>query len=261
MLFFKRKKTRKNKSVLAQQRLRKYSVIYFVLPIIFMTGVWLFFQKYIPLETIQIISVSDPHNLLSENEILNITDSPRESARSALLSIGSRGLYSKVQAYKVAATKLQVAVIKRKFILKTKINGQDFYIDKAGNVVRISGALMGELKEVTGLFDHQNKTLEFDNLSALILTKDDRKNLGTLVELEETLTKNQFKFQKLGFLRFRGATALLDEPLEIVFGHGPFEKKMLKLKDILKQTKMSEKHLTRIELDFLGKAFVKEAAW
>ena len=262
-MFFlkKKKKTKKNKSVLTQQKLSKIPIFYIIFPVITSIAAVYLIKFHRPVRPIKTIVLLDPEHVLSDSEKSAMSNNSKSSPQEIASSIGHFGLYSSIQTYAVKPDELEIAVKKRVFVLKTKLNSQEFLIDNTGNIVKIVDSSIYPLKEVTGLFEHHNKALEFDSLSALILAKDEKKNVATMVELEQTLTKNQFNFKRLGFLLFRGAVVYLDDSVEIVFGHGPFEKKMLKLNELLKQSTAAKKRLSRIELDFVGKAFVKEATW
>jgi hypothetical protein len=70
--------------------------------------------------------------------------------------------------------------------------------------------------------------------------------------------ENNIPVKQLNFQKFRGYALTLQDDTEIVIGLKPFAYKLKKLNDILTGLARDGIVASRIELDYEGKAFIKE---
>ena len=67
------------------------------------------------------------------------------------------------------------------------------------------------------------------------------------------------KIKSIEFKRFRGFFVVLQtSETEVALGRSPFSGKLVRLHEILKRLEKTSSTAARIELDYQGKAFIKE---
>jgi hypothetical protein len=110
---------------------------------------------------------------------------------------------------------------------------------------------------VTGIFDQRMNPAMDDSLR-VIVTPDERRHLTEAIELWQLALEASFSVKAIGFQKFRGYVLSMAEETEIVIGPKPFEYKLKKLRGILDGLKREGTLAARIELDYGGKAFIKE---
>ncbi|MCX6124839.1 MAG: hypothetical protein NTV34_08840 [Proteobacteria bacterium] len=111
---------------------------------------------------------------------------------------------------------------------------------------------------LTGIFDNRSLPFHFDRSEKLITTAVERDLLLDAIALSAQLTKPPFELKSISHQGFRGFAVVLSDNTEIFLGASPFEYKLEKLLNILGKLKSQGSSASRIELDYDGKAFVKE---
>ena len=111
---------------------------------------------------------------------------------------------------------------------------------------------------LSGLFEERGTNFVFDASSRLMVSAAERALLVQAIALYESVSRDQLSLTGISYQRFRGFTLKTTDNSEIVLGNTPFEHKLQKLKAIRDKLSSSGVTALRIELDYDGKAFVKE---
>ncbi len=124
--------------------------------------------------------------------------------------------------------------------------------DSSGNPSGASPAVI-----VTGVFDQrQNPTV--DDSMRVLTTTDERRHLADALEVWQKSNESMIELRQINFQKFRGYSITLSDGTEVVLGIKPFDYKLKKLRGILENLKKDGSVAARIELDYEGKAFIKE---
>jgi hypothetical protein len=110
---------------------------------------------------------------------------------------------------------------------------------------------------VTGIFD-QRPNPQLDQSQRVITTSDERRHLEDALEIWGLVRNSGVEIKSVSFQKFRGYALILDDDTEIVIGLQPFAYKLKKLQNILDGLRRDGVVASRIELDYEGKAFIKE---
>jgi hypothetical protein len=110
---------------------------------------------------------------------------------------------------------------------------------------------------VTGVFD-QAPNPAFDQSMKLILTPEQSRHLAEAIEVWQQIATSHVEAKAINFKKFRGFSISTPDDTEIVIGVKPFDYKLKKLRGILDGLKRDGTLAERIELDYEGKAFIKE---
>lgn len=127
--------------------------------------------------------------------------------------------------------------------------------DSSDNTGNPSGASPTVI--VTGVFD-QRPNPAVDESLRVITTTDERRHLVDALEVWQKSNESMIELRQINFQRFRGYSISLSDGTEIVLGLKPFDYKLKKLRGILDNLKKDGVAAARIELDYEGKAFIKE---
>ena len=127
--------------------------------------------------------------------------------------------------------------------------------DSADNSGNPSGSLPTVL--VTGIFDGRPNPA-VDSSLRIIVTPEERRHLSEAIEIWQRSVESGVDVRSVGFQKFRGYAITLNDETEIVIGIKPFDYKLKKLRGILDGLKKDGVVASRIELDYEGKAFIKE---
>lgn len=111
-----------------------------------------------------------------------------------------------------------------------------------------------------GIFDVRPNTspLHLDHSQRLVLTPEEKNLLLDGIGLYKQASKQALELKALDFQGYRGFALLLSDGTEVVLGQAPFDYKLEKLLSILGKLKSQGTTASRIELDYDGKAFIKE---
>lgn len=94
---------------------------------------------------------------------------------------------------------------------------------------------------------------------ALKLTEDQQRIVGEAIALQQNIQDKKLSFSELRHVKFRGFTVVdQNKHLEILLGQAPYDKKLDRLQALLQQVQQKGQTISRIELDYEGKAFIKE---
>ena len=210
---------------------------------------------------------------------LSNKSTPAESEKKRIISILKKGLSNqtiKTTSYQSIAEKLLMQsnygsahilkISDKKFVINLKTRTPRFAVkaDKL-RVISASGIVYGSYKKSLGLpllkgvFRRPKSAFRINKNNSLILSEDEQNLINEALLLSKVLLENSLKTKSITFERYRGFFA--DIPhlnLEVSFGRKPFQTKITKLFKVLSKLRQSGKVASRIELDYDGKAFVRE---
>ena len=114
------------------------------------------------------------------------------------------------------------------------------------------------LSVVNGVFDEHQGNRLFDHSLRLITSPEEKSILLQAISLSTIVANNNLSISGVSYQKFRGYSIKLKDETDVVLGLYPFEHKLEKLKSI--QLRLSARGVaaSRIELDYDGKAFIKE---
>lgn len=113
---------------------------------------------------------------------------------------------------------------------------------------------------ITGLFEPR-ETLTWNDEGALSLDTSRRQSVKDALELIDALKKSRIVFDEIRHVPSRGLTLVnQSEKFEVFLGRAPYDKKISRLEKILVKLRVKGTTAARIELDYEGKAFIKEKA-
>ena len=93
---------------------------------------------------------------------------------------------------------------------------------------------------------------------AVVTTAEERKHLLDALDVWQRSGEAGVDVKQVSFQKFRGYSIALSDDTEITIGLKPFDYKLKKLRGILDGLKRDGVVAARIELDYEGKAFIKE---
>lgn len=112
---------------------------------------------------------------------------------------------------------------------------------------------------VSGIFTNRSEAFSLNENGTVILNGEEQGLLKESVQLSLALKAGGWTATQLDYKRFRGFFATIQKPeLEVAFGRAPFSRKVERLREIVNKLEKSGSMATRIELDYQGKAFIKE---
>jgi cell division septal protein FtsQ len=127
--------------------------------------------------------------------------------------------------------------------------------DSSDNTGNPSAANPGVI--VTGVFDHRPNP-GVDDSMRVITSAEERRHLLDALEVWQRSNESGVETRQISFQKFRGYSISLADGTEVVLGIKPFDYKLKKLRGILDGLKKDGITAARIELDYEGKAFIKE---
>jgi len=111
--------------------------------------------------------------------------------------------------------------------------------------------------KVMGIFDQRPNPV-VDSSTRVITTSDERRHIQEALEIWRLVAENNISIKSINFQKFRGYALFLSDETEIIIGLKPFDYKLKKLRSILDGLSRDGILASRIELDYEGKAFIKE---
>ena len=130
-----------------------------------------------------------------------------------------------------------------------------------------SGIIYGEAKEpdiekfptLTGLFSERTSSYRLLEDQSVELRAEEKTIASEAIQLLAICRNKGLNPIKIEHIIYRGFSMILDEnKTEIMIGRAPFWASIDRLHQILVKLKEKGKVATRIELDYAGKAFIKE---
>ena len=112
---------------------------------------------------------------------------------------------------------------------------------------------------VSGIFDARPpSSIQLDHSARVITTPEEHQILLNVIALWRISLNQGLALRAVTHQRFRGFDIKLEDDSEVILGSAPFEYKMDKLVGIFAKLRKQGVTASRIELDYDGKAFIKE---
>lgn len=111
---------------------------------------------------------------------------------------------------------------------------------------------------VSGVFDLRSGNLQLDRSAKVITTSEEQAVLMSALNLWRLCTAQNLTMKVMNYQKFRGFDVRMDDGSEVILGTAPFEYKIEKLVGIFTKLRKQGIAASRIELDYDGKAFIKE---
>lgn len=139
-------------------------------------------------------------------------------------------------------------------LLITKVNGQWHYLSARGKIYAIA-----EQQDYPQLLGILTDGYLLDSEGLVIVDQQEQQIIIQAIELFTTARAEGLPLQKLFFENHRGfRVKITGSETEIFLGNAPFAAKLDKLREILVSLQARNRQATRIELDYVDKAFIKE---
>jgi hypothetical protein len=120
-----------------------------------------------------------------------------------------------------------------------------------------AGSMVGPI--VNGIFDNRAESFVVGSNGTLAIGPDESSLLKETAELYKAIRSSNHKIKSIDFRRFRGFFIVLqNSETEVALGRSPFSGKLARLHEILTRLEKTASTAARIELDYQGKAFIKE---
>lgn len=189
-----------------------------------------------------------------------IKENPDNLMLAVARAIEKNSNFSRVHVLNYGHNKLVISVFKRKPFLAVKADTLR-YLTKDGDVFgRIRDDDNQGLVPLYGVFPKSKTNYRFNDDNSLFINNVQKSLLLEAVDLLSYTKKNKLSLVSMRFEKFRGFFVKLKQNgIEVSFGRKPFDKKVKRLGKILKNLKNKGIISTQIELDYEGKAFIKEA--
>ncbi len=112
---------------------------------------------------------------------------------------------------------------------------------------------------ISGVFMDNDIPIRLHDDGSIALSDQQKFALQDVLHLAKLAEENKIKYDEMNYVAFRGVS-LIDHQtgVEVSLGKPPFEKKISRLEKILLKLKQKGTMAERIELDYDGKAFIKE---
>ncbi|SME91065.1 cell division protein FtsQ/DivIB [Pseudobacteriovorax antillogorgiicola] len=105
-----------------------------------------------------------------------------------------------------------------------------------------------------------DRKLDLDNEQSVVMSERNNEVLQEALLLINDGLRYNIRYKAIHFDSFRGFQVLLfDKRIRVEMGRRPFNKRYIKLEKILSNLSKKRVNTARIELDYQGKAFIKES--
>lgn len=139
-------------------------------------------------------------------------------------------------------------------VLITKVNGRWHYLSLRGKIY--APAERQDYPQLSGVLADEYL---LDSEDQVIVEREEQRIIAQAIELFTMARVEGLPLQSLLFENHRGfRVKITGSETEIFLGNAPFVAKLHKLREILVSLQARNKQATRIELDYIDKAFIKE---
>jgi hypothetical protein len=115
------------------------------------------------------------------------------------------------------------------------------------------------LPYLSGIFADKHRQFDVTPQNSVMTTPFEQKILREASALNQMLIEKEMPARSLEYVLHRGFRCqLAKNGATVTFGRAPFDKKIVKLNKVLAHLSDKGKQAARIELDYIGKAFIKE---
>jgi hypothetical protein len=210
-----------------------------------------------------------PHLDDLRKDIFRVTSSHLDTGSPADLdalsdSVLALGCWEQVSVIRPRYQTIVISAALRKPVLLVQVGSHTRFLARDGVVYgdateTTSNSIMQVPQVVvTGVFDSHNGPFLFDKAKKLVVTVAEQELLSAALRLSELASKGGLGLKSISYQGYRGLGITLEDETEVLMGSLPFEYKLEKLASILGKLKAKGTTASRIELDYDGKAFIKE---
>lgn len=188
-----------------------------------------------------------------------ITASDETTLAQAARILQGKFLADSVHVIQTGPSRVSVLLKPRTAIMRVKAD-QTRLFSQHGQVYGIAKEEHASLPMLSGLFDTTENIPMRDN-HVLSMSDEQQTIAGEALQLLEQVQQNKLEqsFDEIRFVKFRGfALRSSADDLEVTIGRAPFDRKISSLDRIMGSLKKRGSQAQRIELDYDGKAFIKE---
>jgi len=186
----------------------------------------------------------------------HISNGDPDDLLKAIATIKTDVSFAKVHFVRTGLEQLTLYYAKRVPVMCYQGDQQLYFISTAAEIygfVDDPQKCPGPL--VTGILDGRRNV---KRNAVLTLSKEEQQNTERALQLAKILAYYKHDPTKLSYEKYRGFYInIRDLETEIALGNPPYETKLEKLGEVLKQISSKGEVAQRIELDFQGKAFIK----
>ena len=167
--------------------------------------------------------------------------------------------FERIHIFRPESNKLVVSLKKRSPVLAVMADRLRF-LTRDGVVYGESQDNKPILHRLNGVFTSRNTdTFTLDSDNRLVTTEIERQILTEAVELNEAVKASSVAIDFIDFQEYRGFILhLAADQVEVTIGRTPFGIRLKRLESTMAHLKKSGILFSRIELDYEGKAFIKE---
>ncbi len=145
-----------------------------------------------------------------------------------------------------------VTADKQRYLSSTGVvfgDARENYFDASGE----------DIIQISDLFNERNSSWRLFNESSLILDEKEQVLVNQALNLRVVLRDNNIIAEKIIVDRYRGFSLILrDTNTEVILGSKDFSSRVLRLATVTRNLEKKGVQAERIELDYEGKAFIKE---
>ncbi|MEI6398653.1 MAG: hypothetical protein WCO71_07780 [Pseudomonadota bacterium] len=177
--------------------------------------------------------------------------------------VESLGMLDAVKVIRPLADTIILSAELRRPALLASVGGKTRFLTLDGTVYGdandASGNQTGAHPSVlVGGILNQSPGASIDSSQRVVTSNEEKRHLLEAVDIWQRAIEAGVDVSSINFQKFRGFSILLADQTEIVIGIKPFDYKLKKLRGILDGLKRDGVVASRIELDYEGKAFIKE---
>ncbi|MBP9706898.1 MAG: hypothetical protein KBD78_04590 [Oligoflexales bacterium] len=208
-------------------------------------------------------ALSDAEHLLIKKFLKkNMSDGTHQELTNLANLIYQNSEFDAVRVYKVAENRLELRLSRRQAFMLIEADAWRLLTENGTIYGRASTSSVeeGHFVRLNGIFKNPRSLVRNSSNNFLDVDPEDRGRIMNAIELYKNLTKRNIMIEDIIFDHYRGFSIRLKEPqTEVVLGFGEFDHKLVRMEKIMARLAKDAKYASKIELDFEGKAFIKEA--
>jgi len=167
-------------------------------------------------------------------------------------------LAMRVSLLRTNAKQLVMTIAMRTPALRIEADGAQ-YVTADGDIYGKAGEDAQELPMIRGIFAGRSSVFLLTDEYSVALSETEKALVDEALTLYKEATAAGFAFTEYRYVTHRGFEAFdQTTELEVSLGRAPYESRLQNLRQVLAGLKKRGSQATRIELDYDGKAFIKE---
>lgn len=164
---------------------------------------------------------------------------------------------SEVTAFKTSFGRVHIQVEPRIPLFKIKAD-KVRYVSTRGALYGVAEKNDASVPFVKGILENTRR-LKFQKDKSAKLTEKEQLRIEKLLTLHRATKDLSLTVSEYKYIPFRGFQMVIGaQEIQVLIGEAPFERNLSKLVELLEEVKASDKKISLIEMDYNGKAFIKE---